>query len=120
MHHVVALALNSVVVFDLSIPAQVFGHRREPHYRFTACSPTGDSVPPRISKFGSWSTLINVTRFASDHLWKPWNRLNLILILAPTYYLVWRLKDIRIGIAVHIAINGLGWTLNVAPGLLLD
>ncbi|GAA1750673.1 CPBP family intramembrane glutamic endopeptidase [Kocuria aegyptia] len=75
---------------------------------------------PRISRFGAWSVLINVTLFASYHLWKPWDLVNLVLILAPTYYMVWRLKDIRIGIAVHIALNGLGWTLNVAPDLLLD
>lgn len=74
---------------------------------------------PRISRFGAWSALINVSLFASYHLWKPWDLLNLILILAPTYYMVWRLKDIRIGIAVHIALNGLGWALNVAPALLL-
>lgn len=73
---------------------------------------------PRIGRFGAWSALINVSLFASYHLWKPWDLINLIIILGPTVYVVWRLKDIRIGIAVHIALNGLGWTLNVAPSLL--
>lgn len=75
---------------------------------------------PRIGRFGSWAPLINVSLFAAYHLWKPWDVLNLILILGPTMYVVWRLKDIRISIAVHVALNGLGWALNVAPSLLLD
>ncbi|KGN40212.1 CPBP family intramembrane glutamic endopeptidase [Knoellia aerolata] len=75
---------------------------------------------PRIGRFGGWAPLINVTLFACYHLWKPWDVLNLILILGPAVYVVWRLKDIRISIAVHVALNGLGWALNVAPPLLFD
>ena len=41
MHTVVALALPTVEAFDLAIPAQVFGDRRQAsRYRFTVCSPT--------------------------------------------------------------------------------
>lgn len=40
MHRVVALALPEVVAFDLSIPAQIFGHVSERHrYTFTVCAP---------------------------------------------------------------------------------
>jgi transcriptional regulator GlxA family with amidase domain len=39
VHRVVALALPEVVAFDLSIPAQVFGHVEErDRYRFTVCA----------------------------------------------------------------------------------
>ncbi|MGH2891736.1 MAG: DJ-1/PfpI family protein, partial [Solirubrobacteraceae bacterium] len=39
MHRVVALALPQVVAFDLSIPAQVFGHVSERNrYTFTVCA----------------------------------------------------------------------------------
>ncbi len=72
---------------------------------------------PRIGRFGAWAALINVSLFASYHLWKPWDPINLIIILAPMVYAVWRLKDVRIGIAVHIALNSLG-LLNVLPRLL--
>ena len=75
---------------------------------------------PRIGRFGAWAALINVSLFAFYHLWKPWDSLNLILILAPMVYAVWRTKDIRIGIAVHIMLNSLAWILNVAPTLLLN
>jgi transcriptional regulator GlxA family with amidase domain len=37
-HHVAVLALDRVVAFDLSIPAQIFGHEDERHrYRLTVC-----------------------------------------------------------------------------------
>ncbi|HEY3980567.1 MAG TPA: helix-turn-helix domain-containing protein [Streptosporangiaceae bacterium] len=46
MHHVVALALPDVVAFDLSVPAQVFGHRTErERYAFTVCAERPGIVP---------------------------------------------------------------------------
>lgn len=45
-HHVVVLALPEVVAFDLSIPAQVFGHVDERgHYRFTVCAEHPGRLP---------------------------------------------------------------------------
>jgi uncharacterized protein len=72
---------------------------------------------PRLGRFGAWAVLINVSLFAAYHLWKPWDPINLIIILAPMVYAVWQLKDVRIGIAVHIALNSLA-LLNVFPALL--
>jgi transcriptional regulator GlxA family with amidase domain len=46
MHRVVALALPEVVAFDLSIPAQVFGHEDErDRYAFEVCTPEPGLVP---------------------------------------------------------------------------
>jgi transcriptional regulator GlxA family with amidase domain len=45
MHRVVALALPEVVAFDLSIAAQVFGHRSEDLYAFEVCTPAPGTVP---------------------------------------------------------------------------
>jgi transcriptional regulator GlxA family with amidase domain len=46
LHQVVVLALPDVVAFDLSIPAQVFGHVDErDHYRFTVCAERPGRVP---------------------------------------------------------------------------
>ncbi len=72
---------------------------------------------PRIGRFGAWAALINVSLFALYHLWKPWDVINLIIILGPMVYAVWRTKDIRIGIALHVALNSLA-LLNVVPALL--
>ncbi len=46
MHAVAALALPAVESFDLAIPAQVFGDRRQAErYSFTVCAPTPGPVP---------------------------------------------------------------------------
>jgi len=46
MHRIVALALPEVVAFDLSVPAQVFGHRDErDRYEFTVCAQRPGPVP---------------------------------------------------------------------------
>jgi transcriptional regulator GlxA family with amidase domain len=46
MHRVVALALPEVVAFDLSIPAQIFGHRdARGVYDFTVCTERPGEVP---------------------------------------------------------------------------
>ena len=73
---------------------------------------------PRIGRFGAWAALINASLFASYHLWKPWDAINLIVVLAPMVYVVWRTKDIRVGIAVHLSLNSMAWLFNVAPVLL--
>ena len=46
MHRVVAVALPEVVAFDLTIPAQVFGHRDErERYSFTVAAEQAGPVP---------------------------------------------------------------------------
>jgi membrane protease YdiL (CAAX protease family) len=75
---------------------------------------------PRISRFGAWAPLMNASLFALYHLWKPWDVLTVLAVLGPATYAVWKLKDIRISIAVHVAINATGWLLNIAPSLLFD
>ena len=56
MHRVVALALPDVVAFDLSVPAQVFGHREEQHrYAFTVRrSLVVPATPPAALPAISW------------------------------------------------------------------
>lgn len=54
MHRVTVLALPKVVAFDLSIAAQVFGHRDEDLYAFTVCAP----VPGSVSTTTGFSLLV--------------------------------------------------------------
>lgn len=73
---------------------------------------------PRLERFGAWAPLLNISLFAAYHLWKPWDVLSVTLTLLPMGYAVWRTRDIRIGIATHIAINGLfGFLLSAVPKL---
>jgi transcriptional regulator GlxA family with amidase domain len=56
MHRVVALVIPDVVAFDLSVPAQVFGHRKERHrYAFTVCAERPGLIPSTTS-FGVQAT----------------------------------------------------------------
>ncbi|QJY49036.1 CPBP family intramembrane glutamic endopeptidase [Pseudonocardia broussonetiae] len=73
---------------------------------------------PRLARFAGWAPLLNVSLFAVYHLWKPWDVVTVATVLLPTVYAVWWTRDIRIGIAVHVGLNGLGFLLNVAPTLL--
>ena len=73
---------------------------------------------PRLHRFGIWAPLINISLFATYHFHKPWDLLTLIVILLPMGYAVWRTRDIRIGIAVHIGLNGTGFLTNSLPTLL--
>ena len=46
MHRIAALALPDLVAFDLSVPAQIFGHRDErDRYEFTVCAQRPGPVP---------------------------------------------------------------------------
>ena len=73
---------------------------------------------PRLHRFGIWAPLINISLFATYHFHKPWDLLTLIVILLPMGYAVWRTRDIRIGIAVHIGLSGTGFLTNSLPTLL--
>lgn len=73
---------------------------------------------PRLTRLGAWAPLVNVSLFSLYHLWKPWDLLTLIVILTPMVYTVWFTRDIRIGIAVHVGLNGIGFLTNSLPTLL--
>jgi membrane protease YdiL (CAAX protease family) len=74
---------------------------------------------PRLARLGTWAPMVNVALFALYHLWKPWDFLSLVVILAPMVYAVWRTRDVRVGIAVHIGLNGTSFLLGTGPQLLL-
>jgi uncharacterized protein len=73
---------------------------------------------PRLARLGVWAPLVNVTLFALYHLWKPWDFVTLVVILTPMVYAVWYTRDIRVGIAVHVTLNGLGYLTTSLPTLL--
>lgn len=73
---------------------------------------------PRLSRLGAWAPLVNISLFSLYHLWKPWDLLALIVILTPMAYAVWYTRDIRVGIAVHVGLNGMGYLTSSLPTLL--
>jgi membrane protease YdiL (CAAX protease family) len=73
---------------------------------------------PRLERFEAWAPLMNISLFSLYHFWSPWDLLTRIIMLIPMGYVVWRTRDIRIGIAVHVGVNGTGYLLNTVPTLL--
>jgi membrane protease YdiL (CAAX protease family) len=73
---------------------------------------------PRLYRLGIWAPLINISLFSLYHYWTPWDVLSRIVMLLPMGYAVWRTCDIRIGIAVHVGLNGTGFLTNSLPTLL--
>ena len=63
---------------------------------------------PRMTGYGRWAPLFNVTLFSLYHFWAPWQFLSRIAGLTPLAYAVWWKRNIYIGMAVHVALNGIG------------
>lgn len=70
-------------------------------------------LQPRLGRFGIWAPLIGHGLFTIYHLWQPWNYPTVFIAVLPLAYLVWRTRDVRLGIAAHAAINLLGGTLTM-------
>jgi membrane protease YdiL (CAAX protease family) len=59
----------------------------------------------RIDRYGALAPLLNAVLFACYHLWTPWNAPSRMVGFFPIAYVVWRKRNIGIGIATHIALN---------------
>ena len=60
---------------------------------------------PRISRFGKWVPLIITVLFSLYHLFSPWENLTRILAVYPMTYIVWKKKNIYIGMLTHCCLN---------------
>jgi len=63
---------------------------------------------PRMNKFGKLAPLVNSILFSIYHFFSPWQVITRILFMTPIIYSVWKNKDIKIGIIVHILLNTVG------------
>lgn len=66
---------------------------------------------PRISRFGKWAPLINLSLFSLYHFWTPWQVFSRIITLLPWVYVAWRKRNIYLIIITHCTANILGWLL---------
>lgn len=74
---------------------------------------------PRLAWLGAFAPLLNVVLFSAYHLWKPWDVVTVIVSVLPLGYAVWWFRDIRIGIAAHMLLNGISFFIGVLPRLLV-
>lgn len=64
---------------------------------------------PRMQGYaGKWAPFLHTILFSIYHFFSPWENLIRITASYPLIYLVWKKKDIRYGMLVHIIINTTG------------
>ena len=63
---------------------------------------------PRMSQLGRWAPLVNVILFSLYHFWTPWGFLSRIAGVTPFAYAVWWKRNVYLGMAVHVLLNGIG------------
>lgn len=64
---------------------------------------------PRMEDYAhKWAPAINTVLFSLYHFFSPWENLIRITAVLPFVYVVWRKKNIRFGIIIHIIINTMG------------
>jgi membrane protease YdiL (CAAX protease family) len=64
---------------------------------------------PRMERYaGRWAPFLNTVLFSLYHFFSPWENLVRIAVSYPLVYTVWKKRDIRFGIWVHIIVNSVG------------
>jgi hypothetical protein len=63
---------------------------------------------PRMSQLGRWAPMVNVILFSLYHFWTPWGFLSRIAGVTPFAYAVWWKRNVYLGMAVHVLLNGIG------------
>ena len=63
---------------------------------------------PRMAYLKKWAPILNGTLFGLYHFWQPHNYLSIIGIGIILSYIVWKKKNIYLGIIIHCTLNILG------------
>jgi membrane protease YdiL (CAAX protease family) len=75
---------------------------------------------PRMEAYaGKWAPLLNTVLFSFYHFFSPWENLVRIIASYPMIYLVWKKRDIRFSILVHIIVNSIGGLILLVTALRL-
>jgi uncharacterized protein len=62
---------------------------------------------PGLGRFGAWAPVISVALFTLYHLESPWEGPVRFAVVLPMAWAVWKLRSVRLGIVVHVALNTL-------------
>lgn len=63
---------------------------------------------PRMAYLKKWAPILNGTLFGLYHFWQPHNYLAIIGVGIIISYVVWKKKNVFLGIAIHCTLNILG------------
>jgi uncharacterized protein len=69
---------------------------------------------PRMENWGKSAFFINALLFSLYHFWQPYIYITLLLALLPMTYVVWKTKDLRVGMLTHSLMNIIGALLTFA------
>lgn len=64
---------------------------------------------PRLARTGHRAPLLNAMLFSAYHLWTPWQNPSRILLMVPLAFMVWRTRNIYLGMAAHCTLNAIVW-----------
>lgn len=71
----------------------------------------------RMTAWGNRAFLVNTICFTLYHFWQPAIWCTLMIALLPMTYLVWKTRDLRIGLYTHMTINIIGALLTFGQAL---
>ncbi|NNF36514.1 MAG: CPBP family intramembrane metalloprotease [Saprospiraceae bacterium] len=77
---------------------------------------------PRMAYLKKWAPIVNGVMFGLYHFWQPHNLIALIAIGILLSYVVWKTKNVYLGIAIHCTLNilgGLGGYMAVMSGTMI-
>jgi membrane protease YdiL (CAAX protease family) len=63
---------------------------------------------PRMAYLKGWAPVVNGAFFGLYHFWQPHNLIALIIVGIILSYIVWKTKNVYLGIALHCTMNILG------------
>lgn len=63
---------------------------------------------PRMSYLKNWAPVVNGTLFGLYHFWQPHNMIAIIGVGIILSYVVWKKRNVYLGIAIHCTINIIG------------
>jgi len=70
---------------------------------------------PRIDRYKIFAPIIGTILFCLYHFFSPWMFLVRVIAILPMIVLVWKYKNIQIGIVCHVLLNLLGDTIAAIP-----
>ncbi|GAB5527738.1 MAG: hypothetical protein Roseis2KO_56100 [Roseivirga sp.] len=63
---------------------------------------------PRMSYLKKWAPIVNGVFFGLYHFWQPHNLIGLMAVGIVLSYIVWKKKNVYLGIIIHCSINIIG------------
>lgn len=85
-----------IIVLAVSIPFTGFSLPLIEEYYFRGF------LMPRLEHLGAWAPVLSTVLFSLYHLWSPWVFLSRVIFFFPGPWFVWKKKDLRLSIGMHV------------------